>query len=163
MSNLFESLIARPLAEKMRPTRLELLVGQEHLLAPDAPLGRMLRERRASSMILWGPPGSGKTTLAKIIAEHVNMNFEPLSAVFSGVSDLRRVFDKAIERKKIGEETLLFVDEIHRFNRAQQDSFLPFVEDGTVVLIGATTENPSFELNSALLSRCKGFYIGENC
>ena len=159
MSNLFESLIARPLAEKMRPTRLELLVGQEHLLAPDAPLGRMLRERRASSMILWGPPGSGKTTLAKIIAEHVNMNFVSLSAVFSGVSDLRRVFDKAIERKKIGEETLLFVDEIHRFNRAQQDSFLPFVEDGTVVLVGATTENPSFELNSALLSRCKVFIL----
>ena len=96
MSNLFESLIARPLAEKMRPTRLELLVGQEHLLAPDAPLGRMLRERRASSMILWGPPGSGKTTLAKIIAEHVNMNFVSLSAVFSGVSDLRRVFDLSL-------------------------------------------------------------------
>ena len=155
MSNLFESLIARPLAEKMRPTRLELLVGQEHLLAPDAPLGRMLRERRASSMILWGPPGSGKTTLAKIIAEHVNMNFEPLSAVFSGVSDLRKVFDKAVERKKVGEETLLFVDEIHRFNKAQQDVFLPLMEAGTLFLVGATTENPSFELNSALLSRAQ--------
>ena len=159
MSNLFENLITRPLAEKMRPTRLELLVGQEHLLAQDAPLGRMLNERRATSMILWGPPGSGKTTLAKIMAEHVNMNFESLSAVFSGVSDLRTVFDKAVERKKMGEETLLFVDEIHRFNRAQQDSFLPFVEEGTVVLVGATTENPSFELNSALLSRCKVFVL----
>lgn len=145
----------RPLADRLRPARLDEVLGQEHLLAPDAPIGRMVATGRILSTVLWGPPGSGKTTLARLLADVSDLHFEPLSAVFSGVSDLRRIFEAARERRGGGRGTLLFVDEIHRFNRAQQDSFLPNVEDGTVTLVGATTENPSFELNGALLSRCQ--------
>jgi putative ATPase len=156
---LFESQAPRPLADRLRPARLEEIVGQQHLLAPDAPIGRMLAAGRLSSMILWGPPGCGKTTLARLLADHTNLHFEPLSAVFSGVADLRKVFEAAKGRRAAGQGTLLFVDEIHRFNRAQQDGFLPYVENGTVILVGATTENPSFELNGALLSRCQVFVL----
>jgi putative ATPase len=159
VSTLFEQNAPRPLADRLRPRRLEEVVGQDHLIGPDGPLGRMLATGRLSSMILWGPPGCGKTTMARLLAEQVNLHFEPLSAVFSGVADLRKVFEGAKERRRIGEQTLLFVDEIHRFNRAQQDGFLPYVEDGTVVLVGATTENPSFELNGALLSRCQVYVL----
>ena len=134
---------------------LDQVVGQEHLLAPEAPLGRMVAVDHLVSVILWGPPGSGKTTIARLMAEGSNLAFEPLSAVFSGVADLRKIFAEAKKRREMGQGTLLFVDEIHRFNRAQQDGFLPYVEDGTVILVGATTENPSFELNAALLSRCQ--------
>jgi putative ATPase len=160
MANLWEAAglekaVARPLADRLRPERLEEVVGQGHILAPDRPLGRMVAEGRLASLILWGPPGCGKTTIARLLAERTRLAFEPLSAVFSGVADLRKVFDKAKQRRTTGQGTLLFVDEIHRFNRAQQDGFLPYVEDGTVVLVGATTENPSFELNAALLSRCQ--------
>jgi putative ATPase len=146
---------ARPLAEELRPKRLEDVVGQDHLLGPDGPLGRMLAQQRLSSMILWGPPGSGKTTIARLLAASVKLEFETISAIHSGVADLRRVFETAKTRRLAGQGTLLFVDEIHRFNRTQQDSFLPHVEDGTVILVGATTENPSFELNGALLSRAQ--------
>ena len=149
----------KPLADKMRPVSLDDVVGQDHLLSEKGPLRRMLISGKVSSFILWGPPGCGKTTIARILADEVNLHFESLSAVFSGVSDLRKVFEAASNRRKIGKGTLLFVDEIHRFNRAQQDAFLPYVEDGTVVLVGATTENPSFELNGALLSRCKVFVL----
>ena len=145
----------RPLADRLRPRALGDVVGQDHLLAPDAPLGRMVEAGRLSSVILWGPPGCGKTTIARLLAERTGLTFEQVSATFSGVADLRRVFAAAARRREVGQGTLLFVDEIHRFNRAQQDSFLPYVEDGTVVLVGATTENPSFELNGALLSRCQ--------
>ena len=145
----------RPLADRLRPATLEDVVGQDHLLAPDAPLGRMVAGARLSSIILWGPPGCGKTTIARLLAQRTGLVFEQVSATFSGVADLRKVFATAARRREIGQGTLLFVDEIHRFNRAQQDSFLPYVEDGTVVLVGATTENPSFELNGALLSRCQ--------
>jgi putative ATPase len=145
----------QPLADRLRPTMLAEVIGQDHLLGPDKPIGRMAARRQLSSMILWGPPGCGKTTIAKLLAQATDLVFEPLSAVFSGVADLRRVFDGARKRRQTGGGTLLFVDEIHRFNRAQQDGFLPYVEDGTVVLIGATTENPSFELNAALLSRAQ--------
>jgi putative ATPase len=131
------------------------VVGQEHLLGPDGPLGRMIAAKRLSSMVLWGPPGCGKTTIARLLAKGTDLFFQPISAVFSGVADLRKIFDAAAKRRKMGQGTLLFVDEIHRFNRAQQDGFLPYVEDGTVVLVGATTESPSFELNAALLSRCQ--------
>jgi len=130
-------------------------VGQDHLLGPDGPIGRMVKAGRLASIILWGPPGSGKTTIARLLAQVSKMDFVLLSAVFSGVADLRKVFDAARKRREMGEGTLLFIDEIHRFNRAQQDGFLPYVEDGTVTLVGATTENPSFELNAALLSRCQ--------
>ncbi len=143
-----------PLAERLRPRTLEQVVGQDHLLSPEGALGRMIATGRLASMILWGPPGCGKTTIARLLADHTAQAFEPVSAVFSNVAELRKVFDRARTRKTKGQGTLLFVDEIHRFNRAQQDSFLPYVEDGTVTLIGATTENPSFELNAALLSRC---------
>ena len=154
-AELFASLAPTPLAERLRPKALGEILGQDHLLGPEGPLGRMLEARKLGSLILWGPPGCGKTTIARLLAEAVDLHFEPLSAVFSGVADLRRVFEAARQRRKDGKGTLLFVDEIHRFNRAQQDGFLPYVEDGTVTLIGATTENPSFELNAALLSRCQ--------
>jgi len=159
VTGLFESQAPRPLADRLRPKRLEEIVGQQHLLAADAPIGRMVASGHISSMILWGPPGCGKTTLARLLAEHTSLHFEPLSAVFSGVADLRKIFEAARSRRMAGQGTLLFIDEIHRFNRAQQDGFLPYVEDGTVILVGATTENPSFELNGALLSRCQVFVL----
>ena len=156
---LFESQAPRPLADRLRPRRLDEVVGQGHLLAVEAPLGRMIAAGRLASMVLWGPPGCGKTTIARLLAEAVEMEFAPLSAVFSGVADLRKVFEAARARRAGGRGTLLFIDEIHRFNRSQQDGFLPYVEDGTVTLIGATTENPSFELNAALLSRAQVFVL----
>lgn len=156
---LFEAGAPRPLADRLRPRSLGEVVGQEHLLKPDGPLGRMVAARRLASMILWGPPGCGKTTIARLLALSTDLHFEPLSAVFSGVADLRRVFDAAKARRAAGQGTLLFIDEIHRFNRSQQDGFLPYVEDGTVTLVGATTENPSFELNAALLSRAQVFVL----
>jgi len=156
---LFESAAPRPLADRLRPTTLEEVVGQDHLLGQDGPIMRMLRAGRMASMILWGPPGCGKTTIARLLAKRTDLAFEPLSAVFSGVADLRKVFDRAKANRAAGRGTLLFIDEIHRFNRAQQDGFLPYVEDGTVILVGATTENPSFELNAALLSRCQVFVL----
>jgi len=155
VTTLFEAQAPRPLADRLRPAALDAVVGQDHLLAPDAPIGRMAAAGRVTSMVLWGPPGTGKTTIARLLADVTDLAFEPLSAVFSGVADLRRVFDGARARRADGRGTLLFVDEIHRFNRAQQDGFLPYVEDGTVFLVGATTENPSFELNAPLLSRCQ--------
>ncbi|HEY0523851.1 MAG TPA: replication-associated recombination protein A [Stellaceae bacterium] len=155
MTSLFEAQAPRPLADRLRPKRLDEVIGQDHLLDPAKPLGRMVKARALASMILWGPPGCGKTTIARLLADATDLAFEPLSAVFSGVADLRKVFEAAKLRRRDGKGTALFVDEIHRFNRAQQDAFLPYVEDGTIVLIGATTENPSFELNGALLSRCQ--------
>jgi putative ATPase len=159
MTTLFEAQAPHPLADRLRPQTLADVVGQDHLLGSDRPIGRMVSSRRLASMILWGPPGCGKTTIARLLADGTELHFEPLSAVFSGVADLRRVFDGARKRRDIGHGTLLFVDEIHRFNRAQQDAFLPYVEDGTVILIGATTENPSFELIGALLSRAQVFVL----
>ncbi len=156
---LFEDQAPRPLADRLRPDDLSRVVGQDHLLRADGPIGRMVAGGRLASMILWGPPGSGKTTIARLLSEVAELAFEPLSAVFSGVADLRKVFERAKERRLAGRGTLLFIDEIHRFNRAQQDGFLPYVEDGTVILVGATTENPSFELNAALLSRCQVFVL----
>lgn len=161
MVSLFESLAQKPLADRLRPTHLDAVVGQNHLLGEKAPLARMIQNQKLSSFILWGPPGCGKTTIARILAETVHLKFVQLSAVFSGVADLRKVFEEAKRNRLAGQGTLLFVDEIHRFNRAQQDGFLPYVEDGTVILVGATTENPSFELNSALLSRCKVFVLNQ--
>jgi putative ATPase len=159
MSGLFEAQAPRPLADRLRPQRLEEIVGQDHLIGTNAPIGRMLAAGQISSMVLWGPPGCGKTTLARLIAEKVDLHFEMMSAIFSGVADLRKVFEAARQRRLMGRGTLLFIDEIHRFNRSQQDGFLPYVEDGTIVLVGATTENPSFELNAALLSRCQVFVL----
>ncbi|ASN38305.1 AAA family ATPase [Arthrobacter sp. 7749] len=150
---------SRPLADRLRPHTLAEVLGQDHVLAEHGPIGRMVEAQRLVSMVLWGPPGCGKTTIARLLAEATNLAFEQLSATFSGVADLRKLFQTAQRRREIGQGTLLFVDEIHRFNRAQQDSFLPYVEDGTVVLIGATTENPSFELNGALLSRSQVFVL----
>ncbi|APL94298.1 replication-associated recombination protein A [Sphingobium indicum] len=144
-----------PLADRLRPRALAEVVGQDHLTGPEGAIGRMVAAGRLSSIILWGPPGTGKTTISRLLADAVGMRFEPISAVFSGVADLKKVFAAAKDHARRGEKTLLFVDEIHRFNRAQQDGFLPFVEDGTVTLVGATTENPSFELNAALLSRAQ--------
>ena len=143
----------RPLADRLRPRRLAEVLGQEHLVGANGTLNRMLASGRLQSMILWGPPGSGKTTIARLLADATSLAFEQLSAIFSGVQDLRKAFDRAKSRRQVGKGTLLFIDEIHRFNRAQQDSFLPHMEDGTITLDGATTENPSFELNGALLSR----------
>ena len=158
MSNLFEAAglekgAPRPLADRLRPKRLAEVVGQDHLVGPEGTLTRMLRSGRLQSMILWGPPGSGKTTVARLLADETKLAFEQLSAIFSGVQDLRKAFDRAKSLRQTGTGTLLFIDEIHRFNRSQQDSFLPHMEDGTITLVGATTENPSFELNGALLSR----------
>nr|WP_114951747.1 replication-associated recombination protein A [Sphingosinicella terrae] len=144
-----------PLADRLRPRRLDEVVGQEHLTGPDGAIGRMVAAGKLASMVLWGPPGTGKTTIARLLADAVGMRFVAISAVFSGVADLKKVFAESREHRRLGRQTLLFVDEIHRFNRAQQDGFLPYVEDGTVVLVGATTENPSFELNAALLSRAQ--------
>ena len=144
-----------PLADRLRPRTLDEVVGQEHLTGPDGAIGRMVAAGRLASIIFWGPPGTGKTTISRLLADAVGMRFVAISAVFSGVADLKKVFAEAREFARMGKQTLLFVDEIHRFNRAQQDGFLPYVENGTVVLVGATTENPSFELNAALLSRAQ--------
>ena len=160
MSDLFgaepdKAAVLKPLAERLRPNTIDDVIGQDQILSPDAPLGAMLAGGRLSSVIFWGPPGVGKTTLARLLADHTRLHFEQISAIFSGVADLKKVFEAAKIRASNGRGTLLFVDEIHRFNKAQQDGFLPHMEDGTILLVGATTENPSFELNAALLSRAQ--------
>ena len=162
MSDLFAAdappdaaLPGQPLAERLRPRTLDEVVGQEHLTGPDGAIGRMVAAGKLASLILWGPPGTGKTTIARLLADAVGLRFVMISAVFSGVADLKKLFAEARAAARTGQRTLLFVDEIHRFNRAQQDGFLPYVEDGTITLVGATTENPSFELNAALLSRAQ--------
>ncbi len=162
MADLFDQVPAderdnshRPLADRLRPSRLDEVIGQDKLLGPNGPLGSMLASGHLSSLIFWGPPGVGKTTVARLLADATELKFVQISAIFTGVAELRKVFEEAKLRRRNGEGTLLFVDEIHRFNKAQQDGFLPHMEDGTILLVGATTENPSFELNSALLSRAQ--------
>ena len=152
-ADLIEASAATPLAEQLRPKLLDDIVGQDHLVGTDGALSRMIAAKKLSSIIFWGPPGTGKTSIARLLADQTELHFKAISAVFSGVADLKKVFAEAEQRQQTGQATLLFVDEIHRFNRSQQDSFLPYVEKGTVILVGATTENPSFELNAALLSR----------
>ncbi|MBU2588989.1 MAG: AAA family ATPase, partial [Alphaproteobacteria bacterium] len=153
--SLTAAAVDAPLADRLRPATLAEVVGQEHLTGPEGAIGRMVAAGRLPSMILWGPPGTGKTSIARLLADAVGMRFAAISAVFSGVADLKKAFAEAEKFAGVGRKTLLFVDEIHRFNRAQQDGFLPFVERGVVTLVGATTENPSFALNAALLSRAQ--------
>ena len=163
MTDLFEASGIHPpdapLADRLRPQALDQVVGQDHLLGEGGPIRRMIEAGRLGSMILWGPPGTGKTTIARLLAKAAGYEYQSISAVFSGVADLKKAFEAARMRRSAGQQTLLFVDEIHRFNRAQQDGFLPFVEEGIVTLVGATTENPSFELNGALLSRSQVYVL----